>query len=325
MRKWTDMKTDKFYYTEKADHTLCIERCFGENGLVEIPEQIDGKWVTELAPYCFAPDKGREGTAAEQMEPLFELGGREVEEVILPPSVRQIGKSAFYNCRNLRKLTISRNLKEIGGDAFMNCLKLGQLVYEGEPSSSGPLRQILIQVSWNVEVIFRGSRKEEQPQAVIFYPEYVQGYDEIGPAHIFGMNIKGEGFRMRQCFQDGRFLFSEYDAIFPKACAEEPLENLGKIAAMRLAYPYELSENSRRLYVNFIKEKQSGLFCFLTENLPYSVLEALMREGCLCAEIVSRMIEKAAQKGEAELSVCLNVWKKQYIQEDTQKRYDLEF
>lgn len=36
----------------------------------------------------------------------------------------------------------------------------------------------------------------------IFYPEYNGGYDEVGPAHIFALNIEGEGFRMRQCFKE---------------------------------------------------------------------------------------------------------------------------
>ena len=52
------------------------------------------------------------------------------------------------------------------------------------------------------------------------YPEYTESYDEIAPAHIFGRNITGEGFRARQQFQDGIVQFAGYDAIYPKVIAE---------------------------------------------------------------------------------------------------------
>ena len=63
--------------------------------------------------------------------------------------------------------------------------------------------------------------KSEFIDGSIFYPEYNGGYDEVGPAHIFALNIEGEGFRMRQCFKDGKIDFDGYDACFEKLCAEE--------------------------------------------------------------------------------------------------------
>ncbi len=47
------------------------------------------------------------------------------------------------------------------------------------------------------------------------YPEYYESYDELGPAHIFELNLTGEGFRARQCFKEGVILLNAYDEIFP--------------------------------------------------------------------------------------------------------------
>ena len=57
---------------------------------------------------------------------LREIGERAfwntvIAEVQIPASVQSIGKSAFYECENLQKVTFTEGsqLKEIGKDAFL--------------------------------------------------------------------------------------------------------------------------------------------------------------------------------------------------------------
>lgn len=45
-----------------------------------------------------------------------------IETVILPDSVLEIGQYAFYNCRRLRKITLSKNLTRIYSGAFCDTL-----------------------------------------------------------------------------------------------------------------------------------------------------------------------------------------------------------
>ena len=85
----------------------------------------------------------------------------------------------------------------------------------------------------------------EFPDAFLLYPEYYERYDTIAPAHIFGLNIEGEGFRARQCFRGDMIDFAAYDAIFGKACAEESVTTLGRMSLDRLMTPVSLSESSR--------------------------------------------------------------------------------
>lgn len=87
-----------------------------------------------------------------------------------------------------------------------------------------------------MEVTFQG----KTGQTAVFYPEYYENYDEIAPAHIFGRSIEGEGFRARQCFKEGVPDLSQYDTIFPKACAEEK----GKYAASHFKPAAALSGQS---------------------------------------------------------------------------------
>ena len=90
-------------------------------------------------------------------------------------------------------------------------------------------------------------KKDGQREAVLFYPEYFESYDEIAPAHIFGRNIEERGFRARQSFLNGAVDFVQYDTIFPKACAEENDKTLQKIVTDRLLYPVDLKEVAREI------------------------------------------------------------------------------
>ena len=46
-----------------------------------------------------------------------------IKELILPDSVKTIGKSSFANCRELENVKLSSNLKSIPEEAFTSCKK----------------------------------------------------------------------------------------------------------------------------------------------------------------------------------------------------------
>lgn len=256
------MLTYEIYWEHTQKGGVRLLRVYGMTAEVVLPGKIEGLPVTEIGAYCFAENcrlpETFEKTGAEIYGgQLRELSGRYIEELTLPDSVQRIGNLAFYNCVSLRNLTFGGNLTEIGSDAFMNCKKLHRMsVRCGSREKSG-IRQILAQISSDMEVIFMGERGIE---AVLLYPEYYESYDEIAPAHLFGRNIEGEGFRARQCFKDGIVDFAQYDTIFPKACAEENESTLCRLAMNRLRYSVDLQAEPERLYKEYVRA-HAGAIC----------------------------------------------------------------
>lgn len=255
------------------ENKIRVLRVYGSEPILTLPEQLGDCTLTEIGAYCFAKSphlpgqyhttiwKRDQDTAWQVMAqdedkeklPLKELCGSFLVELTLPEQIEKIGNLAFYDCVELRKLTIGKNMQQVGSDAFMNCHRLGCLVLQAGVREESGLRQILAQISWDIEVTFQ---KDGQMEAVLFYPEYFESYDEIAPAHIFGRNIEGEGFRARQSFLNGAVDFVQYDTIFPKACAEENDKTLQKIVTDRLLYPVDLKEVARERYETYFSKRK---------------------------------------------------------------------
>ena len=238
-------------------------------GELVIPEKIEGLPLTEVGPYCFAKNKY-------------------LERVVLPDTVRKIERMAFYNCTGLKELELGADLAELGGDAFMNCHNLHQLKVRRNALEQSGVRFVLRQISSDLTVHFLGRTDAES--AVILFPDYYESYDEVTPAHLFGRNIEGEGFRARQFFKDGVFEYARYDGIFEKACAEESEKTLCEMAMNRLRYPVGLTTEAKNQYEAYVRahmeticrkavgDRDIGLLEFLCKS---TLVEAVHMDKCV--------------------------------------------
>lgn len=125
---------------ERKESGVVIRRCYDYGSEAELPEQIEGRPVTELAPYAFSAHmeegalerdirQGRlrlwdscgagDGRAEEfpvsggkNLPPA--LTGTGLTAVTLPPALRKIGAYAFYNCSRLRYISFCGELTDLG-------------------------------------------------------------------------------------------------------------------------------------------------------------------------------------------------------------------
>ena len=82
-----------FTYTTSINKVI-LEDCLSDVPVLKIPEEINGYKVVKL-----------DGNFAQNKNCL--------EEIFIPDSVVAIGKSAFYGCKELKKVKLSNNLKVI--------------------------------------------------------------------------------------------------------------------------------------------------------------------------------------------------------------------
>lgn len=293
-----------YLYEQMQEGTVRLLRVFGTSPEVTVPNKINGMPVKEIGAYCFSStsrissyeaysctqvndntvgnlkvDGGVKETGDLvqlcQEGKVRELCGKYIQKIVLPKNVVSLGNFACYQCSCLEEIVVGNKLTEIGSDAFMNCRNLKNITVLGSVEDPSGLKQILGQRNLETTVTFQ---VQDQIETVLLYPEYNESYDEIGPAHIFKLNIEGEGFRARQCFRNGIVDLAQYDSIFMQACAEESQRTLCLMAMMRLYYPVGLLEQNKVVYESYlkahakkagellVKEKNSDLICFFAKE-----------------------------------------------------------
>lgn len=273
-------------------------------GELILPETIEDLPLTEVGPYCFAKNKY-------------------LERVVLPDSVTKMERMAFYNCTGLRELEIGAALTEIGGDAFMNCHRLRLLKVRCGALEPSGARFVLRQITSDLTVHFLG--KTEAENAVVLFPDYYESYDEVTPAHLFGRNIEGEGFRARQFFKDGILEYGRYDGIFQKACAEEHEATLCEMAMNRLCYPVELSEGAKAQYTEYVLSHVRTICKKAVENRDREVLEFLCKNKLMIQADVDYCVCMAVEKEWIEGGAYMLQLKARYFAESNKnKRYEFD-
>lgn len=261
---------------DESGDGIRLLRVFGDSPVVVLPDTIEGKKITEIGDYCFAPSCPKFRGEVFRTE-LFkkekeytELCGPFVQEVRLPSFVKTLRNAAFYNCRKLKKLSVGTMISGIGSDEFTNDTRLEELIIRGSDTAATGLSLILERIAENITAFFCPKETSDpetapdsvlpgnlsgdaaaahaSPAGVLFFPEYYEWLDEISPAHIFSRSINGEGFRMRKSFQNGILDYDKYDACFENALVSESPDALCRIALCRLRYPAHLKNSYREKY-----------------------------------------------------------------------------
>lgn len=319
-------------YERLNDNCIRLLHMYGKNPVCVVPDMLDGMRVTELAEYCFSfksmPEKLKTELGIDDIlcSDMTELCDDYIEKVVFPDTMKKIGRLCFYNCSKLTVLEMPSGICDVDGDAFMNCTKLSMLVMRGLPSDKSCLKQILSQISTLVRVRWTDGGDNVVAQACFF--EYDQTYDEIGPAHIFKLNMNGEGFRARQAFMDRVFVWKQYDEIFSEAIAQESEDDLLDMAFYRLIYAYELSKEARQQFVDYIVMHLKRLSKLIIEKRDTRLLTSFLKltddDGSFIANAsaVTDMLALAAEDEWSEGSVILHRFKKENLSVSRKKRFE---
>lgn len=303
------IRDKNIYLCEKTNNgDIRLLRVYGEYPIIEIPKKLQGYSVTEIGSYCFAPIKKMSSEYRKECEDIerdlpfsyHEIAGKEVNEVILPNTVTTLHSYSFYNCKELVTLTFGAALNEVNGDSFINCSHLHRLIVNASVLKPTGVQFLLNQLNGEIEVIFK-----EKKETHILFPEYSETYEEIGPAHIFHLQVEGEGFRARKQFQNGIFDIRGYDQIFSTAIGRESTRTLVQMAVMRLCEPIELDSESRDKYKSYVKEHEKVLVETLVKENAEEKILYLCRQNIFSDEGFVFLLQQITAKGWTKLGATI--------------------
>ncbi len=109
----------KWLYFDKGDY-VSVCGYTGTDGNITIPDNINGKPVTELSAH-------NTGTFEEPLYMFFEEYNENTSNLKVPEGVVLIDANTFYNCANLKSIDLPKSLLCIGKNAFQFCEGLTSL------------------------------------------------------------------------------------------------------------------------------------------------------------------------------------------------------
>lgn len=311
---------------EEIPGGIRILRVFGEDDRVTIPENIEGKPVTELGAYAFSDhiDEGElkkalakgklcaelphpvsggfpRATAGEPIKIDIDdlpkpISGALLWEARLPVSLRRIGRYAFYNCRKLHRVTFSGTLSDVGAGAFTGCHQIQELCVKLRSDGSSCLRDILTELPETIRVDLH----TEEGLGCFWFPEFFEEGVENTPARILENHVHGSGLRYRNCFQHLKLNVREYDGLFPYARAWEDTEVVTSMAMGRVLHPMELSDGAKEQYESYLKDQLPTAACILEQQHDYRALGQLLRELKPDRSQVEELLENAQRMRDME-------------------------
>ena len=318
----------KIYYREKSGG-IEILRCFGIEGRVEIPGMIEDKLVVSAASYAFSShmDEKEELKNACLWEMSDGLGfgreehvlaGKDVEEIVFPDTLKEIGRYIFYGCGNLRKLEFSDSLMQIGCGAFTGCHALEKLTVHMRQGKKSGVKEMLGEMWQRIDVNFLYEyeedgieksdimhRRENKSEARLVFPEHYDEAVENTPARILYTEYHGSGSNYRQCFYDKELNYQEYDRLFEMAVAMDKLEVLVDMSFGRLEFPYGLTGNARENYREYIRKNLEDIAEYLVKQEDMHRLEMISSQKLWTLKGIDSALDCASQRKETEVSAFL--------------------
>lgn len=302
-----------FYVTRIRDgqgqEGLRVLECRGLDGRAEIPEQLAGLPVRELAPYLFSAHKdydarpepeafwtGPEETAVSL--PLIK--GDRLEELRLPSGLRKVGAYALYNCESCRKLEFYSTIEDWGAGVFTGCRGIRRLTVHEEAGHRSCFQEVLTEIRQMLRVEYLG-----EVRARLIFPEFFEEAVENTPARILVTETHGCGKQYRNAFAQNHFSFREYDRLFPYVQVQEPEDLVMELAAGRLMVPGQLTEEARQIYMEHLQKSAAAAASLAVRRQNMELLNWLLSHLAYRGEQLDQALDDAGRLGDAGASAVL--------------------
>lgn len=298
------------YLYRRNKNGICIDRIFGYDEIIEIPETLEGLPVTELGAYIFSDHIDRKELEALKANGSFctedgqtvsddggepEISGNTVKELYFPVHLNKIGRYAFYNCFYLNKLSFYGELKDIGAGALTGCHKINRISVKADENGESCLRELLTELpeTLRVDMEINGVKGR------FWFPEFFEEGIENTPARILGNRVHGSGLRYRNSIVHKKLHTLEYDRLFSCAVVLEKEQIVLNLAMDRILYPAELSEESEETYIAYLKEHGAAAIQILGERQDYAAMTLILQKISPERADVEQMLEMAQNSGDS--------------------------
>ena len=246
----------------------------GVRTVLTIPEEMDGLPVRRVARRAFA-------------------GKKELRRITLPDALVSVGEFSFYGCTDLQFLSLCDTTEDLGDGMIRACGGLRELELRVRKGSFRAARDLLS----DTDAALYLRLQFPDGEALLFFPAFVNDFDEDTMARAIHPRIEGCGYAYREMVTRTAVNFAGYDAIFPRAAADG-VPAAVETALSRLQHPYRLSEEAGAAYECWLQENSPAAVRRLTELSDEPRIRFLAERGLITPEAAGDSIDIAAEAGQ---------------------------
>ena len=253
----------------------------GEVRILVIPETIGGLVVRSIGKHAFAARK-------------------DLQEVILPRSLRRLSLFAFHNCSGLRKMSLYDGVDDYYDGVIRQCSSLEEIELTADGSSYALMKEML--EDNDRAMSFRLRLPEEEIR--LSFPDYALIASEKTMARTIQFAYEGGGYAYRQCIRKKEIRFREYDRLFPFMEHDDP-SFAAVIASDRLMFPHDLDAAAEERYLTFLRAHAAEALDRFIRKSQIERVRLVAERGLADADALSQALVTASERKETAICAVL--------------------
>lgn len=233
-------------------------------------------------------------------------GREDLFRVELPATIDTLGRYVFYNCKNLRSISLHDGVEDYYDGVIKQCQSLSEITLHQERDSFSVMKELLAdndrRLTFTVEPI--GLR--------LTFPAYVYDFVEDVEARVLHHKIEGSGYPYRECVTRKGVDLLMYDKLFSHVISDD-YEAAIMVALNRLRYPIELEDTAKEQYAQYLEQNARVVLLKLIEQECDEEIRYLCEECLITKDALEDGLYEAADKKLSAITAILMEYQRQHF------------
>lgn len=233
-------------------------------------------------------------------------GREDLFSVELPATIGTLGRYVFYNCKNLRSISLHDGVEDYYDGVIKQCQSLSEITLHQERDSFSVMKELLAdndrRLTFTVEPI--GLR--------LTFPAYVYDFVEDVEARVLHHKIEGSGYPYRECVTRKGVDLLMYDKLFSHVISDD-YEAAIMVALNRLRYPIELEDAAKEQYAQYLEQNARVVLLKLIEQECDEEIRYLCEECLITKDALEDGLYEAADKKLSAITAILMEYQRQHF------------
>ena len=255
---------------------------------LSVPEEIEKLPVTAIGKSAFS---GRE----------------DIEEVHLPETIETLGRYAFYNCKNFKKLCLYDGVEDYYDGVIRQCQSLSEIRLIQKKNSYSVMKELLADNDRMLHFVV------EPVGLHLTFPPYVYQFVEDVEARVLHHKIEGSGYPCLECVTRKGVDLLSYDRLFSHVITDDYRAAIA-IALDRLRYPVELESAAEEIYGQYLEENAGVVLQELIYAGKLEEVDYLCETLRIPEKELSPALELAAKEQKPEIVAVLMEYQRKHFE-----------